>query len=219
MSQFTKNWERPRTETLAGRVKDAVKNDNAPLKPRLDIAMKQIQLQLSKLEAVSGKLKDRDDSIFNKVVSSIQKHDMQHASVFANELAEVRKMNVMVTQSKLALEQIVMRFNTIQELGDIVVTLSPAMSIIKNVKTGLGNVLPESDNSLAEISSSLSSILVDAGQIGGYNMNFNAANEEAQNILAEASTVAEQTVRDKFPDLPTNSQEIQTEEFPSSESL
>ena len=60
---------------------------------------------------------------------------------------------------------------------------------------------------------------MDAGQIGGYNMNFNAANEEAQNILAEASTVAEQTVRDKFPDLPTNSQEIQTEEFPSSESL
>ena len=56
MSQFTKNWERPRTETLAGRVKDAVKSDNAPLKPRLDIAMKQIQLQLSKLEAVSGKL-------------------------------------------------------------------------------------------------------------------------------------------------------------------
>ena len=27
MSQFTKNWERPRTETLAGRVKDTVKNE------------------------------------------------------------------------------------------------------------------------------------------------------------------------------------------------
>jgi division protein CdvB (Snf7/Vps24/ESCRT-III family) len=49
----------------------------------------------------------------------LQKHDTEHANVYANELAEVRKMIKTVTSSKLALEQIVLRLNTITELGDM----------------------------------------------------------------------------------------------------
>ena len=99
-------------------------------------------------------------------MSSLQKHDTQHASAFATELAEIRKMNKMVTQAKLALEQIVLRLNTITELGDIVVTLTPAMSVIRNVKQGLVGVLPEAESEIGEISGLLSSILVDAGTVG-----------------------------------------------------
>ena len=173
------------------------------MKPRLDMAVRQIQVQTAKLEATSTKLRERDAQIFNKVVGSIQKHDTQHASVFANELAEIRKMNKMVTQAKLALEQIVLRLNTITELGDIVVTLTPAMSVIRSVKQGLIGVLPEAENEIGEISGLLSSILVDAGSVGGYSLNFEAANEDAERILAEASAVAETRMREKFPEIPT----------------
>ena len=221
MSRFSTKWDNPQGESLGNRVRGAVGKEG-PMKPRLEQAMRQIQVQMSKLESASTKLKDRDGVIFGKVVSAIQKHDMQHASVFANELAEVRKMNLMVTQSKLALEQIAMRFNTIQDLGDIVVTLSPAMSVIRNVKSGLTDIMPGADHELGEISGALSSILVDAGQIGGNTINFETANEESQKILAEASTVAEESVRDKFPELPptsTASTEIQQQDFDSSEPL
>lgn len=175
-----------------------------PLKPRLDLAIRQIQVQVAKLDATSTKLRERDSQIFNKVVSSLQKHDTQHASVFANELAEIRKMNKMVTQAKLALEQIVLRLNTITELGDIVVTLTPAMSVIRNVKQGLVGVLPEAESEIGEISGLLSSILVDAGTVGGYSLNFEAANEDAERILAEASAVAEQRMKERFPEIPTS---------------
>lgn len=173
------------------------------MKPRLDLAIRQIQVQVAKLDGTSAKLKERDGQIFNKVVGSIQKHDTQHASVFANELAEVRKMNKMVTQARLALEQIVLRLNTITELGDIVVTLTPAMSVIRSVKQGLVGVLPEAESEIGEISGLLSSILVDAGTVGGYSLNFEAANEESEKILAEASAVAEQRMREKFPEIPS----------------
>jgi hypothetical protein len=33
-------------------------------------------------------------------------------------------------------------------------------------------------------------------------LNFDSVNEDASKILAEAATVAEQKVKDKFPDLP-----------------
>lgn len=201
MSQFSSKWQKSPQDGFGTRLKDTVRQPG-PLKPRLEQATRQIQVQISKLDATSTKLRERDASIFNKVVASIQKHDTQHANILANELSEVRKMNKMVTQAKLALEQITLRLNTVQELGDIVVTLSPAMGVIRNVRSGLVSVIPEAEHEIGEISGLLSSILVDAGQLGSGVINFESANEEADKILAEAGAVAEQRMRDKFPDLP-----------------
>jgi division protein CdvB (Snf7/Vps24/ESCRT-III family) len=201
MSAFAGKWEKQNSQSFGDRVRDSVRNPG-PMKPRLDLAIRQIQVQVAKLDSTSTKLRERDNSIFNKVVTSLQKHDTQHASVYANELAEIRKMNKMVTSAKLALEQIVLRLNTVTELGDIVVTLTPAMSVIRNVKQGLVGVLPEAESEIGEISGLLSGILVDAGTVGGYSLNFEAANEDAEKILAEASAVAEQRMKERFPDIP-----------------
>ena len=201
MSQFSSRWQKAPSEGVSSRIRDTVRSPG-PLKPRLEQAGRQIQVQIAKLDATSAKLRERDSSIFNKVVAAIAKHDSQHANILANELSEVRKMNKMVTQAKLALEQITLRLNTVQELGDIVVTLSPAMGVIRNVRSGLVSVIPEAEHEIGEISGLLSSILVDAGQLGAGVINFESANEEADKILAEAGAVAEQKMRDKFPDLP-----------------
>ncbi len=214
LSQFINKWNKPKGSSLGDRIKEAMK-PTGPLKPRLEQAIRSIQIQIAKLEAVSSKLKDRDSKIFNKVVGSITKHDMAHASIYANELAELRKMHKIVTQAKLALEQIVLRLNTVQELGDIVVTLTPAMSVIKSVKSGLTSILPEAEREISEISGLLGSVLVDAGQIGGYTINFEAANEDAEKILNEASAIAEQRMKEKFPDLPTEIPEPPTAESES----
>jgi len=202
MSNFGEKWVREQKPGMGEKVKEAIK-PSGPLKPRLEDAVRAIQTQVARLDATCTKLKERDAAIFNKVVSAIQKHDTQHASVYANELAEVRKMNKMVTSSRLALEQIVLRLNTVTELGDIVVTLAPAMSVIRSVRTGIISVLPEAEREINEISGLLSSILVDAGQTTGASLNFEVANEDAEKILAEASAVAEQRMKERFPELPT----------------
>ncbi len=203
LSQFASKWVSDRRQGLGERVRDAVR-PAGPLKPRLEEAVRQIRVQVGKLDQTCVKLKDRDNTIFTRVVSSIQKHDMSHATIYANELAEVRKMNKMVTQAKLALEQISLRLNTVSELGDVVVTLAPAMGVIKNVQAGVMSIIPEAENEISEISGLLSGILVDAGQMGGYTLNFKAANEDAEKILGEASTVAEARMKEKFPSLPSS---------------
>ncbi|MGH9919571.1 MAG: Snf7 family protein, partial [Nitrososphaerales archaeon] len=133
---------------------------------------------------------------------AVQKHDNQRASVFANELAEVRKMGKMVTQSRLALEQIVLRLSTITEMGDIVSTLAPATSIVRSVKQDITGVMPDVSSEMGEVSSLLNGILVDAGSIGGSTLNFEVANEEAERALSEAAAVAESRMKEKFPDIP-----------------
>ena len=210
MSQFSTKWNNSRGPGLSDRVKEVIKPEG-PVKPKLEQAVRQINTQITKLDQTSLKLKSRDSAIFNSVVSAIQKHDMPHATVYANELNEVRKMNKMVTQSKLALEQIALRLNTVSELGDVVVTLTPAMGVIKDIQSGVMNILPEAEHEISEISSLLSGILVDAGQIGGHNINFELATEVSHQIMEEASSVAEQKMKEQFPDLPQTNTSLPAE--------
>jgi division protein CdvB (Snf7/Vps24/ESCRT-III family) len=201
VSKFVDRWEKTESQSVGTKVKESIRPPG-PLKPRLDAAIRSIQLQTQKLEIANQRFQERDRMMFSKVVDAYSKHDIDHAKIFANELAEIRKMSKMLMQAKMALEQIVMRLNTVTELGDIVVTLAPAMGVIRSVRTGISSLLPEAERELGDISTTLSSILIDAGQGAGLSLNFESANEDAMKILNEAATVAEQKVKEKFPELP-----------------
>jgi len=199
---FSSNWEKKdRSPGLLDRLRGSVQTPT-PLKSQIDLANRQIRLLISQLDSTVNRIKQRDSTIFKNVVSSLAKHDMQHAAVYANELAEVRKMGKMVTQAQLAMEQISLRLGTITDLGEIASTLAPAVSVIKNMKEGLRMALPEADKEIGEISGLLSSVLVDASTTGGFSLNFDAANEDAQKVLEEASIVAEQRMKESFPEIP-----------------
>jgi division protein CdvB (Snf7/Vps24/ESCRT-III family) len=201
MSQFSGNWDPKKGPGLGEKLRGRV-NQAEPLKPRLDQANRQIQGVVGKLDATLAKLRGKDTELFNKIVSSVQKRDSARASIYANELAELRKMNRMVTQSRLALEQIMLRLNTITDMGDIVTTLAPATSIVSSLRQSLTGLMPEAENGMSEISSLLSGILVDAGSVSGSSLNFTAANEEAEGVLSEAAAVAESRMQGTFPEIP-----------------
>ncbi|MDG6945355.1 MAG: hypothetical protein JRM91_01620 [Nitrososphaerota archaeon] len=199
---FSSKWQRKdQGPGLVDRLRGTVRPPT-PLKSQIEQANRQIRLLISQLDGTVNRIKQRDSTIFKNVVSSLAKHDMQHAAVYANELSEIRKMGKMVTQAQLAMEQISLRLGTITDLGEIANTLAPAVSVIKNMKEGLSNALPDADREISEISGLLSSVLVDASTSGGISLNFDAANEDAQRVLEEAAAVAEQRMKDSFPEIP-----------------
>ena len=200
--RFAKKWESKREdEPFQNRIKDAVKPPG-PLKPRLDFAVRRIELQVQKLDQATDRFSQRDKAIFARIVDAYAKHDSARANVFANELAEVRKMSKLIMNAKLALEQITLRLRTVSELGDVVSTLGPAVGVLRSVRSGLTSVFPEAESELGEIGNMLSGIMIEAGQGSGMTLNFDSVNEDASKILTEAATVAEQKIKDKFPDLP-----------------
>jgi division protein CdvB (Snf7/Vps24/ESCRT-III family) len=200
--RFSKKWESRRDEQpFTNRIKDAVKPPG-PLKPRLDFAVRRIELQVQKLDQATDRFGQRDKTIFARIVDAYTKHDTARANVFANELAEIRKMERLIINARLALEQIVLRLRTVSELGDVVSTLGPAVGVLRSVRTGLVSVFPEAESELGEIGNLLSGIMIEAGQSQGMTLNFDAVNEDAGKILNEAATVAEQRIKEKFPELP-----------------
>jgi division protein CdvB (Snf7/Vps24/ESCRT-III family) len=217
--KFAKKWGEPYDKTpITKRIQEAV-HPPGPLKPRLDSAIRGIEMQVQKLDKATDRFTERDKSIFARIVQAYQKHDMPRANVFANELAEIRKMERMIMHARLALEQIVLRLKTVSELGDVVTTLAPAIGVLRSVRTGMSAVFPEAERELGSIGDLLSGIVMDASQTAGLNINFDAASEDAQKVLQEAATVAEQKMKDKFPELPAGIPSLEAMEETSEQTL
>ncbi len=201
---FANKWEKKdQGPGLIDRFRNTVFTPT-PLKPQIEQANRQIRVLISQLDSTVSRIKQRDSTIFKGVVTALAKHDSQHAAVYANELTEVRKMGKMVTQAQLALEQISLRLGTITDMGEIATTLAPAVSVIRTMKEDLRMALPEADKEIGEISSLLSSVLIDASMSGGLSLNFDAVNEDAQKVMEEAAAVAEQRMKESFPEIPAS---------------
>ena len=187
------------TSAFMGKVKP-----EAPLKNRLEVAQKKLQLQITKLDEIDTKLNQKNNAIFEKIVKAKKSNNETYAKVYANELAEVRKHEKMVNNAKLSMEQIQIRLNTVSELGDVVVTLSPCMSLIKGLSSSLGGMMPTVADSMQDLSNMLGDIVTGSsithdGSIG----QVESTNSDAQSILAEAQSIVEGQARQSMPEPPS----------------
>jgi division protein CdvB (Snf7/Vps24/ESCRT-III family) len=200
--RFAKKWESRREETsFTDSIKGMV-NPPPPLKPRMDYAVRRLQLLVTRLDQASERFSQKDKALFAKLVDAYAKHDTAHANIYANELAEMRKMAKLTMNARLALDQVMLRLSTCTEFGDMVATLAPAIGVLRSVGSCITGVMPEAENELGEIGNMLSGLMFDAGLGSGMTMNFNNVNEDTAKILNEAAAVAEQKVSANFPDLP-----------------
>ena len=200
--EFVRKWQEREAKTpFYTKIKEIVRPPG-PLKPRLNFAIKCIELQIRRLEKATDRFSKRGKSLFARIVKAYSKRDMVRANVFANELAEIRKTEKMIVHTRLALEQIVLRLSTVSEFGDVVSTLAPTVGVLRSVRTGMAGVLPEAERELGQIGNLLNEIIIDTGQSTGLNINFEAANEDAQMILNEAAAIAEQKIKEELPEIP-----------------
>ncbi len=173
-----------------------------PLKPRLDAVQKRIQAQIFRLEELGKVLKIKDEDVFYKLLISIKENNVQYSTLLSADLAKTRQISRIVSISKVTLEKLVAKLSSISDFGDLVIVISPAMAVVKNLRSSLTPYIPEMEEELGIISELLSGILVDAGQVGGYIINFETANEEAVRLIEEASMNIEQKMKEEFPDVP-----------------
>jgi division protein CdvB (Snf7/Vps24/ESCRT-III family) len=177
-----------------------------PLKPRLETASNKLQLQISKLDAIVTKLNERDASLFRRVVDAVQRHDTDTTKVLSNELAEVRKVSRTLGQAKMAFEQVSMRLSTIHDMGDIMLALGPAITSLKSIKPGLGKFVPGADSEINTMQTLLNGIMMESLQSSGPGIELNSGSgSDIDQIMMEASAVAEQKMSDKFPSIPASS--------------
>ena len=202
MPNFDKNWARQETQGVTSKLRDAVKPQGA-LKPRIQTAVNKLQVQISKMDSMLAKLRERDSQLFQRIVTAMQQHDTTASKVLSNELAEIRKVSKMLGNARMSLEQVQLRLTTIHDLGDAMVAIGPAMSTMKGLKSSLGRFMPEADSEISSMTQTLNGLMTDSLAGDSFSMESDVSNAETDKILQEASAVAEQQIGDKFPSVPT----------------
>jgi len=203
MTSFEKSWAQKEVKSMTERIRDTVKPQGA-LKPRIQTAVNKLQGQTSKMDVMLTKLHERDQQLFDRIVTATQNHDTSTSRVLSSELAEVRKVLRVLGSARNSLEQVQLRLTTIHDLGDAMIAIGPAMSTMKELKPTMSKFMPEADTELNSMTETLNGLMVDSLPGDSFEMQSdNAMNEETNAILQEAEAVASQQTDEKFPSIPT----------------
>lgn len=212
-SDNNKKWNNDYTskEGIRDKLREAAQSQT-PLKLRIEEAQRKLQIQIARLDGISSKMQEKDKVIFGRIVKAMQNHDSHYGKLLSGELSQIRKIIKMLDSAKVAFEQIQLRLNTMTELGDVVVTLNPAMNAIKGIQGGLSSMMPQADQSFGQISDLLGNIMTDSSQTSNITAAIDSSSikldEQAIDILQEATFLVEENTRDKFPDLQLSKDKI-----------
>jgi division protein CdvB (Snf7/Vps24/ESCRT-III family) len=182
------------------KIKEAVRP--TPMRQRISTCLFKLKVQQRKLERTAFHMQQRDQALYGKCVLAVQGKNTELASMYANECAELRKLAKVVLHSELALEQVTLRLETVHEFGDLAATMAPVANVVRTLKSQLEGVMPEVSMELSEVNETLEGLAVEVGETTETSFDVMSSSEESQHILKEANIVAEQKMKERFPELP-----------------
>ena len=199
LSDFEKRWAGG--PSVGEKIKDVFKKKE-PIKQKLVMADYKIRAMVSRLEVFIERLRERDRALFERVVDALTQGDEVRAAMYANEIAEIRKLVKQLTITQVALEQVALRLDTVLTMGDIMSGLVPVLGVIKELRNVIKGIMPEISLELSEVEESLRDVVISAGEALGTPAGEIYTTPEARKILEEAKVIAEQRMKEKFPELP-----------------
>jgi division protein CdvB (Snf7/Vps24/ESCRT-III family) len=188
MARFFKNWINDRNRGIKERVKETL---STPSKPRIEIGNSIIELQISKLDNKIAHTRDREVRIFDRIVADIQSHNDISAKMLSKELANLRHNQRILNQARRTLEQVSIRSSTVSDLLEVMKTLEPVISPVKDMKSDVTRLKPAIVSEVDYLQMITNSVMSESNQNSEMNIDFANLNIETDNdidqIMAEAS--------------------------------
>ncbi len=165
-----------------------------------------MNVQYHKLQETVLRLQKKDRDMFQRCIAAQLSKDFARAQLYAAECSEIRKMAKIVIGSEIALERAIIRLQTVEQLGEILVQLMPVVSVIEETKDKIEGVIPEVASELGMVHSMLDDTVRETGTLQLKDSDIVLQDAEAQKIFEESSAYAEQKIREQFPELPSTGQ-------------
>jgi len=172
-----------------------------PVRERIILCIYRLRVQKGKLELLILKIRKRDRELFCRCIDSQAMRDGGRATMYAEACHEVRTIFRIVFHCKLALEQVILRLETVEIFTDLAASIIIPVSLVREVKGKLSGILPSMAGRLGDIASELEDMLQAAGQVESTPVGVSSLTEEARVVLEEARVVVEAKAKEIFPDL------------------
>ncbi len=136
-------------------------------------------------------------------MGALKKNNREKAAICATELAEVRKLVKFLYNVQLAIERVIMRLETIKELGDIVTDLKPALRLLQGVSQELFQVLPDVSSELDSVNVAIQDTLHAAKITTDEDViPVGRKTEGGEEILKEVTSFMQQKLSETLPEPP-----------------
>ncbi len=195
-------WFTKREETIGEKLKSWFGTSNRiPFDKKAILAHYKIKTAIGRISSYLDKLEQRDRELFQVIVESIMKRDERRAKMYAREVSEIRKVSKQLITAKYALEQVALKLETFLIFGGAVKELIPVVGVMKEAveltKAVAPDVWIDLQVAIRELESSM-----DVG-IANISTEIDVGlDSEARKILEEARIAAEQSLKERYAELP-----------------
>ena len=175
---------------------------NIPLRPKIKQIQYRISNEIIKLQNIFNELKTQDEELIKKLNISLKENNIQYSLLISSDLNDNRKSIRAIWTSKIVLDTLHNQICNISSFKDLVENLTPSLTVLKSIRSLLISHIRESEHEFKNISDLLCDVLFNAGQLGGYLINFKIANNTALDITDDAIFKAENKIKIEFLPIP-----------------
>lgn len=180
------------------------------IRPKVSSTIKQIEYHRKELVNLRAKLEQRRKGLFDTTVKAMMTKDESKATIYANEWAELRKVGKVVYASELALTQVILRLESIVEVGDVMLHMGSAFKVLRKVNKTVQGLVPSLDQASDEINTALNETMVGMGNISP-TIQVNINTESGEELVEQARKLAEERAEEMKHNLMVPSRLIQRE--------
>jgi division protein CdvB (Snf7/Vps24/ESCRT-III family) len=158
----------------------------------------------SRLELASSKLDRRNENLFEACSFHVRKGSKARATIYANEIAEIRKVLSVLQHTQLAVERAILRLDTLKVMSPTLESIEEAFSDVKNALGLVATVMPSITPEISQLTNVVNEILEGTQ----FNLDMPApivtTDPTAEAILQEAASIVEQEFKTRMPEPPVS---------------
>jgi len=161
------------------------------VRPKVASTIKEIELHRRELENLRAKVEQRRKQLYDTTMKAMVAKDKSKAVVYANEWAELRKVGKVVYASELALTQVILRLESIVDVGDVMSHLSMAFKVLRRVNKTVQGLVPSLDQASSEITNTLTETMAEMSNVSP-SFDISVSTESGNELVEQARKFAEQ---------------------------
>jgi division protein CdvB (Snf7/Vps24/ESCRT-III family) len=150
------------------------------------------------------KLTQRDKYLFKTCATALEAKNKERATIFATELAEVRKLTKVIYHTQILVERIIIRLETLKEFNEAFSDLRPVLTNLQSVSKSLSSFMPQMAFEMERVNESIIEVMtvskIDATRL---EVPTDIKTEGGQEVLAEVAEFLEEQITEKLPEPPT----------------
>lgn len=183
-------------------LKEIFGRSKKPLSEVLLEAIGELGRHYSRLELAYNKLAKRDRELFNECVSYLGRGLKSKAIIYANEIAEVRKLMAIVQGMQLTLEKAILRLETFKTVTPTLEEIRGVFSEVRGALEDAAKIMPSLTPELNGLMQSINE-LVTATEISlAPPEPIVVKDESTEAILKEAADFLREEIERKIPEPP-----------------